>query len=104
MTIQVKLFVDRVNDTFEGSHGSVLRMENAMNDFLKDIRDDNVKKIYVALSNTQRMGLIEYRDDDSFDVVEMKNRYYSVKNPPPGFKSEQWDTVEKMIADKAFDD
>jgi hypothetical protein len=101
MTIQVKLFWDRVNDTFEGTSGSVHRMENDMNDFLKDIRDDNVKKIYIALGNTQRMGLIEYRNDtfSSNNNKEINIDQYSVNNPPPGFNSKEWGNVEKMIAE-----
>ena len=104
MTIQIKLFWDRVNDTYEGASGSVHRMENEMNDFLKDLRDDNVKKIYIALGNTQRMGLIEYRVDNFAKNKEVNVDQYSVKNPPPGFNSEQWGNVENMIANKAFDE
>ena len=62
MTIQVKLFFNKVTDTFEGSGNAVQRMEKNMNDFLSDIRDDFVKDIAIVLGNNERMGLFVYKD------------------------------------------
>lgn len=61
MTIQVKLFSGEVSQNLP-SHDKkyVEKMEKQMNEFLKTLDDEQVKKIYVAVGIT-RMGLIEYR-------------------------------------------
>lgn len=106
MTIQVKFFANRISDTYEGFGGAIKQMENEMNDFLKDLRDDDVKDISIVLGNTQRMGLVVYRDNiiESENEIKIDVDQYSTKNPPPGYSSKEWGIVEKMIADKAFDD
>jgi hypothetical protein len=66
--LRVKLFTavfesgDDADDQTLGIH----KMEDRMNKFLEYQidKDDHVKKIYVALSASRAMGLIEYKADD----------------------------------------
>lgn len=62
MTLRVKLFWDWTSDEDDLiNEVSISRMEHEMNEFLSNVEEINVKKIYVALGCGQRMGLIEYR-------------------------------------------
>lgn len=40
-----------------------IKLEKEMNDFLKDIHADNVKKIYVAEGPSEKMGLVAILQD-----------------------------------------
>ena len=49
--------------TQQSNQEEMVNLENDMNAFLLDIKDDNkIKKIYVALSDNMMMGLIQYTD------------------------------------------
>ncbi len=60
--IKVKLFWDWIGENADHIEWAIARMEKEMNDFLETKKEENIKKIYIALGEGQRMGLVEYRE------------------------------------------
>lgn len=72
MTIKVKLFSTDIDSAPQIDRQLIKSLETEMNIFLSEIRDDDVKKIYVAMGPTKRMGLIEYRERKAGETLSNK--------------------------------
>lgn len=61
--MKVRLFFDVTAGSDTNTRNKATsELEAAMNDFLKDLDDVNVQKIYVAIGACERMGLIQYKE------------------------------------------
>lgn len=72
MTIKVKIFSTTIDQDTKIDRELVKGLETDMNDFLSEIRDDDVKKIYVAIGPTRRMGLVEYKERQLGEALSNK--------------------------------
>lgn len=68
MTIKIKLF-SAMSSAFEDDRHLLKGLQADVNDFLKDIRDDNVRHISLQMSGDRHTILVEYRESKAGEIL-----------------------------------